>query len=53
MGTLDGILYTVPVVHAIAPLLSLLGSQGKFVLIGAPSQLLEVPPIQLLFGKQK
>ncbi|KAJ1380210.1 hypothetical protein SESBI_46240 [Sesbania bispinosa] len=43
MGTLDGIIDTVSAVHALLPLISLLKSHGKLILVGAPEKPLELP----------
>lgn len=51
MGTLDGIIDTVSAVHPILPLLGLLKSQGKLVLVGVPNKPLELPVISLIMGK--
>nr|QED20595.1 dihydroprecondylocarpine acetate synthase 2 [Tabernanthe iboga] len=50
IGTFDAIIDTLAVVHPIAPLLDLLRSHGKLVLVGAPSKPLELPTIPLLSG---
>ncbi|THG06415.1 hypothetical protein TEA_030172 [Camellia sinensis var. sinensis] len=43
MGTLDGIIDTVSAVHSLLPLLGLLKSHGKLVLVGAPEKPFELP----------
>ena len=43
MGTMDGIIDTVSAVHPLRPLLGLLKSQGKQVMVGAPDRPLELP----------
>lgn len=53
MGTLDGIIDTVSAVHSLIPLLGLLKSHGKLVLVGLPEKPLELPAFPLLVGKQK
>uniref|UniRef100_A0A5B6Z2X5 Putative mannitol dehydrogenase n=1 Tax=Davidia involucrata TaxID=16924 RepID=A0A5B6Z2X5_DAVIN len=50
MGTLDGIIDTVSAVHPILPLIGLLKSHGKLVLLGSPKAL-ELPVMPLLMGK--
>jgi D-arabinose 1-dehydrogenase-like Zn-dependent alcohol dehydrogenase len=50
IGSFDAIIDTLAVVHPITPLLDLLRSQGKLVLLGAPSKPLELPVIPLLSG---
>lgn len=52
-GTLDGIIDTVSAVHPIMPLLSLLKSNGKLIMVGAPEKPLELPVFSLLMGKSK
>lgn len=51
MGTMDGIIDTVSATHPIVPLLGLLKSDGKLVMVGAPDKPLEVPAFPLLSGK--
>lgn len=48
---MDGIIDTVSATHPIVPLLGLLKSDGKLVLVGAPDKPLEVPAFPLLSGK--
>ena len=50
MGTLDGIIDTVSAVHPMVPLLTLLKSHGKLVLVGAPEKPLELPAFPLIMG---
>lgn len=50
MGTFDGILDTVAAVHPILPLLGLLKTEGKLVLVGAPAKPLELPIFPLIAG---
>ncbi|KAH9712642.1 putative cinnamyl alcohol dehydrogenase 6 [Citrus sinensis] len=52
MGTLDGIIDTVSAVHPILPLLGLLKSKGKLVLVGVPDKPLELPVISLIMGRK-
>lgn len=52
MNTLDGIIDTVSVVHPILPLLMLMKSHGKLVMVGAPEKPVELPVFPLLMGKQ-
>lgn len=52
MGTMDGIIDTVSAVHPLDPLIGLLKSHGKLVLLGAPDRPLELPVFPLLLGKQ-
>lgn len=51
MGTLDGIIDTVSAVHPLVPLISLLKSHGKLVMVGAPEKPLELPVFPLIMGK--
>lgn len=51
MGTLDGIIDTVSAVHPLLPLIGLLKSRGKLVMVGAPDKPLELPVLPLLLGK--
>ncbi|TYJ04402.1 hypothetical protein E1A91_A12G089500v1 [Gossypium mustelinum] len=48
IGTLDGIIDTVSAQHPLLPLLGLLKSHGKLVLVGAPEKPLELPVFPLL-----
>lgn len=50
-GTLDGIIDTVSAVHSILPLLDLLKSHGKLVMVGAPEKPLELPVFPLIMGE--
>lgn len=52
MGTLDGIIDTVSAVHSLIPLLGLLKSHGKLVLVGLPEKPLELPAFPLLAGRK-
>lgn len=52
-GTFDGILNTISAKHAIIPLLGLLKSHGKLVLLGAPPEPLDLHSAPLLMGMQK
>lgn len=51
MATLDGIIDTVSAVHALLPLIGLLKSHGKLVMVGAPEKPLEIHMFPLLMGK--
>ncbi|KAJ4836193.1 8-hydroxygeraniol dehydrogenase [Turnera subulata] len=51
-GTFDGIIDTVSADHSIVPLLGLLKSHGKLVMLGAPSKPLELPVFPLIFGRK-
>lgn len=50
-STLDGIIDTVSAVHPILPLLMLMKSHGKLVMVGAPEKPVEFPVFPLLLGK--
>ncbi|GLT46895.1 hypothetical protein SLA2020_206230 [Shorea laevis] len=52
MGTMDGIINTVSAVHPILPLIGLLKSHGKLVMVGAPDGPLELPVFPLLMGRK-
>ncbi|KAG4938829.1 hypothetical protein JHK86_044970 [Glycine max] len=51
MGALDGIIDTVSAVHPLLPLIGLLKSHGKIVMVDAPERPLELPVFPLLAGK--
>ena len=51
MGAFDGIIDTVSAVHPLLPLIGLLKSHGKIVMVGAPEKPLELPVFPLLAGK--
>lgn len=48
---MDGIIDTVSAVHPLTPLLSLLKTDGKLVMVGAPVLPLELPVFPLFMGK--
>lgn len=48
---MDGIIDTVSAVHPLLPLIELLKSDGKLVLVGALEKPLELPVFPLLAGK--
>ncbi|RQO95621.1 hypothetical protein POPTR_009G062901v4 [Populus trichocarpa] len=52
MGTMDGVIDTVSAMHPILPLISLLKTQGKLVLVGAPAKPLELPVFPLIVGRK-
>ncbi|KAI6694974.1 hypothetical protein NL676_022684 [Syzygium grande] len=52
MGTMDGIIDTVSAVHALMPLVGLLKTHGKLVLVGAPEKPLELLAMPLLMGRK-
>jgi cinnamyl-alcohol dehydrogenase len=49
-GTMDGIIDTVSAGHQIVPLLDLLAPMGQIVLVGAPSEPLELPAYAIVPG---
>ncbi|KAK7366892.1 hypothetical protein VNO80_08895 [Phaseolus coccineus] len=51
-GTLDGIIDTVSAFHPLLPLIGLLKSHGKLVMVGAPEKPLELPVFPLLVGRK-
>ncbi|XP_028206346.1 probable mannitol dehydrogenase [Glycine soja] len=51
MGALDGIIDTVSAVHPLLPLIGLLKSHGKIVMVDAPERPLELPVFPLLAAK--
>ncbi|XP_050292098.1 probable mannitol dehydrogenase [Quercus robur] len=51
-GTMDGIIDTVSAMHPLLPLIGLLKSQGKLVMVGAPEKPLELPVFPLLMGRK-
>ena len=52
MRTMDGIIDTVSGLHLLVPLIGLLKSHGKLVMVGAPEKPLELPALPLIFGKR-
>ncbi|KAI9125439.1 hypothetical protein K1719_004055 [Acacia pycnantha] len=52
MGTLDGIIDTVSAQHPLVPLIGLLKSNGKLVLVGAPEKPLELAAFSLIAGRK-
>ncbi|KAI9164827.1 hypothetical protein LWI28_006354 [Acer negundo] len=51
-STMDGIIDTVSAPHALPPLIALLKTNGKLVLVGAPEKPLELPVFPLLMGRK-
>jgi cinnamyl-alcohol dehydrogenase len=51
MSTLDGIIDTVSADHSLSPLIGLLKSHGKLVMVGAPMKPVEVHASHLILGK--
>ncbi|RVW51207.1 putative mannitol dehydrogenase [Vitis vinifera] len=52
MGTMDGIIDTVSAIHPLLPLIGLLKSQGKLVMLGAPDKPFELPAFPLILGRK-
>ncbi|XP_058081244.1 probable mannitol dehydrogenase isoform X2 [Magnolia sinica] len=52
MGTMDGIIDTVSATHPIVPLLGLLKTNGKLVMVGVPEKPLEIPAFSMIFGRK-
>ncbi|PIA24764.1 hypothetical protein AQUCO_35100002v1, partial [Aquilegia coerulea] len=52
MGTLDGIIDTVSAKHPLLPLILLLKTNGKIVMVGAPDKPLDLPVFPLLLGRK-
>ncbi|KAK9949330.1 hypothetical protein M0R45_004859 [Rubus argutus] len=52
MGTMDGIVDTVSAVHPLVPLIGLLKTHGKLVMVGAPEKPLELPVFPLIMGRK-
>eukprot|EP00268_Persea_americana_P015375 TRINITY_DN17074_c0_g1_i10.p1 TRINITY_DN17074_c0_g1~~TRINITY_DN17074_c0_g1_i10.p1 ORF type:complete len:331 (+),score=58.90 TRINITY_DN17074_c0_g1_i10:1553-2545(+) len=51
-GTMDGIIDTVSAVHPLLPLIDLLKSHGKLIMVGAPEKPLELPVFPLIMGRK-
>lgn len=51
MGTMDGILDTVSANHPVLPLIGLLKTNGKFIVLGAAEKPLELPVFPLVMGE--
>ncbi|KAL6969291.1 putative mannitol dehydrogenase [Sarracenia purpurea var. burkii] len=51
-GTMDGVIDTVSAVHPLEPLIGLLKSHGKLVLLGLPDKPVELPVLPLLSGRK-
>ncbi|KAJ6825450.1 8-hydroxygeraniol dehydrogenase-like [Iris pallida] len=50
IGTMDGIINTVSADHALAPLIFLLKTHGKMIMVGAPEKPLALPVFPLIMG---
>ncbi|CAO2827882.1 unnamed protein product [Amaranthus hypochondriacus] len=51
-GTMDGIIDTVSANHPLLPLITLLKTDGKLVMVGLPPKPLELPAFPLLLGRK-
>ncbi|KAL3527468.1 hypothetical protein ACH5RR_012124 [Cinchona calisaya] len=51
-GTMDGIIDTVSAVHPIIPLINLVKSQGKIIMVCAPEKPLELATFPLIVGRK-
>lgn len=51
MGSMDGILDTVSANHPVVPLLGLLKTDGKLIMVGLPDKPMEVPAFPLVLGE--
>lgn len=51
MGTMDGILNTVSAFFPLVPLIGLLKSHGKLIMVGGPAKPPELPVFPLLLGE--
>ncbi|CAN1227795.1 Probable mannitol dehydrogenase [Linum grandiflorum] len=52
VGKLDGIIDTVSATHSLLPLIGLLKTNGKLILVGAPDKPHELPAFPLLLGRK-
>ncbi|KAG5610842.1 hypothetical protein H5410_022123 [Solanum commersonii] len=52
VGSLDGIIDTVSVIHPLLPLINLLKTHGKLAMLGAPEKPLELRVFPLLLGRK-
>ncbi|KAL6012666.1 hypothetical protein ACLOJK_003155 [Asimina triloba] len=52
MGTMDGIIDTVSALHPLVPLISLLKTNGRLVLVGVPAEPLALPAFPLIGGRK-
>ncbi|KAK6923247.1 Alcohol dehydrogenase, N-terminal [Dillenia turbinata] len=52
MGTMDGIIDTVSAFHPLQPLLGLVKTNGKLVMVGAPDKPLELPVFSIIMGRK-
>ena len=51
MSTMDGIIDTISAKHPLLPLIGLLKSHGKLIMLGIPDKPLELPILPLIHGK--
>ncbi|XP_057541556.1 probable mannitol dehydrogenase [Amaranthus tricolor] len=51
-GTMDGIIDTVSASHPLLPLMALLKTDGKLVMVGAPPKPLELPAFSVISGRK-
>ncbi|XP_062005794.1 probable mannitol dehydrogenase [Rosa rugosa] len=52
LGTMDGIIDTVSASHSLLPLIGLLKTSGKLILVGAPVEPPELPVFPLIMGRK-
>ncbi|KAE9596961.1 hypothetical protein Lal_00007613 [Lupinus albus] len=52
LGTMDGIIDTVSAIHPLLPLIGLLKSHGKLVMVGIPEKPLELSVFSLILGRK-
>ncbi|BFG35648.1 hypothetical protein CerSpe_219220 [Prunus speciosa] len=52
MGTMDGIIDTVSAPHPLLPLIGLLKTSGKLILVGAPIEPPELPVFPIIMGRK-
>ncbi|KAI5324966.1 hypothetical protein L3X38_034039 [Prunus dulcis] len=52
MGTMDGIIDTVSSPHPLLPLIGLLKTSGKLILVGAPIEPPELPVFPIIMGRK-
>lgn len=51
MGTMDGIINTVSAKHDAVPLIFLLKTHGRMIMVGVPDRPLELPIFPLIMGQ--
>lgn len=52
VGTMDGIIDTVSAPHSLSPLIDLLKTDGKLIVVGVPLQPTELPVFPLIMGRK-